>query len=67
MTFAANDSKTGRYGVAPEGGEFFDRRTSGQRVAAMNFSDGATKKRFPWGGGWRTRARGSAAWGCGSG
>ena len=49
MAFAAKDSKTERYGSAQQGTEFFDRRTSGQRYVAMNFSDGATKKKFPWG------------------
>ena len=49
MAFAAKDSKPGRYGGVGTEAEFFDRRMSEQRYAAMNFSDGATKKRFLWG------------------
>ena len=52
----ANDSKPERYGEVTAGGEFFDRRMSEQRYAAMNFSDGTTKKRFPWGEGFRAGA-----------
>ena len=48
MAFAAKDSKTEKYDGAQQGTEFFDRRASGQRYVAMNFSDGATKKKIPW-------------------